>query len=91
MTPVEINEMGRRLAGYGWVGLREFYFALCDKANATDKPCETEEYRIARVVLACAEISHGNMAGIRIGMEADMRLPDKSDGFLGFAESKVAA
>jgi len=91
MNAVEINKAGRKLAGLGWVGLREFYFELCDRANAVDKPCDTEEYRIAQVVRTCAEISHGEMAGIRIGMEADLRLPDKSDGFLGFASSKVTA
>jgi hypothetical protein len=89
VTPVEINEMGRRLVGCGWGGLRDFYFALCDKANATDNPSDTEEYRIAQVVRTCAEISHGEFAGIRIGMQADLRLPDNSDGFLGFSERRI--
>ncbi len=91
MNAVEINDAGRKFSGLGWVGLREFYFELCDRANATDKPCDTDEYRIAQIVRTCAEISHGELAGIRIGMQADLRLPDNSDGFLGFADSKVRA
>lgn len=86
-----VLEAGRRLVGRGLVGLREFYFELCDRANAADKPCDTAEYRIAQIVRTCAEISHGDLSGIRIGMEADLRLPDGSDGFMGFADQKVTA
>jgi len=85
----EHREFIKANTGTGRDGLRRYYFALCDEANAQDRPSSTPQYALARVILDCAEIVYGDLAGIRIGMEADLRIPDLSDGHLGFASERI--
>lgn len=85
----EHQEFIKANTGAGHAGLQRYYFALCDEANAQDRPSSTKQYALARIILDCAEIVYGDLAGVRIGMEADLRLPDQSDGHLGFASEKI--
>lgn len=89
MNGVDLRKFSSENAWRGFDGLADLYFSLCDAANATDRPCDTPEFKEAEVLRACAEISYGELAGIRIGMMADLRLPDDSDGFLGFANRRI--